>query len=119
MLPATIAYGKFPTALLPLCSDMKKTEPQQIGDIINEVFRRSGSEGDAARYRALVNWVNVVGPGINKLTTKRYVTESGAIHVYISSAAVKADLMFMRSSLIDSLNDYAGAPDVITELVIH
>lgn len=98
---------------------MKKTDPQQIGDIINEVFRRSGHQADADRYRALTNWVNVVGPGINKLTTRRYVTESGAIHVYISSAAVKADLMFMRPALIESLNEYAGAPGVITELIIH
>lgn len=98
---------------------MKKTEAQPIGDIISEVFKRSGSENEAARYRALVNWVNVVGQGVNKLTTRRYVTDSGAIHVYISSAAVKADLMFMRSSLLDSLNEYAGAPGVITELVIH
>lgn len=98
---------------------MKKTEAQAIGDIINEVFARSGHQADADRYRALVNWVNVVGPGVNALTTRRYVTESGAIHVYISSASVKADLMFMRRSLIDSLNEYAGAPGVITELVIH
>ncbi|MDE6513848.1 MAG: DUF721 domain-containing protein [Muribaculaceae bacterium] len=98
---------------------MKKTEPQPIGDIINEVFRRSGHQADADRYRALTNWVNVVGPGINALTTRRYVTEAGAIHVYISSAAVKADLMFMRRSLLDSLNEYAGAPGVITELIIH
>ena len=97
---------------------MKKTEAQPIGDIINEVFARSGHQADAARYRALTNWVNVVGPGVNALTTRRYVTESGAIHVF-SSAAVKADLMFMRSSLIDSLNEFAGAPGVITELIIH
>ena len=98
---------------------MKKTEAQPIGDIINEVFARSGHQADAARYRALTNWVNVVGPGVNALTTRRYVPESGAIHVFISSAAVKADLMFMRSSLIDSLNEFAGAPGVITELIIH
>ncbi|MDE6223549.1 MAG: DUF721 domain-containing protein [Muribaculaceae bacterium] len=98
---------------------MKKTEAQPIGDIINEVFARSGHQADAARYRALTNWINVVGPGVNALTTRRYVTESGAIHVFISSAAVKADLMFMRSSLIDSLNEFAGAPGVITELIIH
>lgn len=98
---------------------MKRTDAQPIGDIINEVFQRSGSENEAARYRALVNWVNVVGQGVNKLTTRRYVTDSGVIHVFISSAAVKADLMFMRGALIDSLNEYAGAPGVITELVIH
>lgn len=98
---------------------MKKTEPQQIGDIISEVFRRSGSEENADRYRALVNWVNVVGPGINKMTSRRYVTEQGVMHVYVASASVKADLMFMRQRLIRGLNSYAGRDGVITDLVIH
>lgn len=98
---------------------MRRTDAQLIGDVINEVFQRSGHESDAARHRALVNWVNVVGAGVNNLTTKRYVTPTGAIHVYISSSAVKADLMFRRSALLEALNGYAGAPDTITELIIH
>jgi len=98
---------------------MKKVEAQQVGEIIQDVFRRAGQQDNADRYRALVNWVNIVGPGINRLTTRRYVTDSGVMHVYISSAAVKADMMFMRAKLIDALNSYAGTPGTITDLVIH
>lgn len=98
---------------------MKKTEPQQISDIIRDVFDRAGQTDNANRYRALVNWVNIVGSGINRLTTRRYVTEQGVMHVYISSASVKSDLQFMRDRLIEQLNSYAGAPDTITDLIIH
>lgn len=98
---------------------MKKTEPQQIGDIIREVFERSGRKDNADRHRALVNWGNIVGGGINRLTTRRYVTDAGVMHVYISSAALKQELMFRRSRLIDELNRYAGTPETITDLVIH
>lgn len=98
---------------------MKRIEPQQVGDIIQEVFRRSGNEENAARYRALVNWLNVVGKGINAQTTRRYITEQGVMHVYITSAAVKSDLSFMRGQLIAALNGYAGAPDVVKDLIIH
>jgi len=98
---------------------VKKTEAQQVGDIIQEVFRRAGQQDNADRHRALVNWVNIVGQGINQMTTRRYVTDKGVMHVYITSAAVKADMMFMRDRLIAQLNEYAGAPGVITELVIH
>lgn len=98
---------------------MKKTEAQQIGEIIQDVFRRSGQQENADRYRALVNWVNIVGPGINAMTTRRYVTEQGVMHVYVTSAAVKSDMMFMRHKIIEELNSYAGAPGVITDLVIH
>lgn len=98
---------------------MKKVEPQQIGEIIHDVFRRAGQEDNADRYRALVNWVNVVGSGINRLTTRRYVTDQGVMHVYIASASVKADLMFMRPRLIADLNSFAGREGVITDIVIH
>lgn len=98
---------------------MKKIEPQQVGDIIRDVFRRAGQEENAERHRALVNWVNVVGPGINAQTTRRYVTERGEMHVYITSAAVKNDLMYLRSQLIENLNAYAGRPGTITDLIIH
>ncbi len=98
---------------------MKKVEPQQIGDIINDVFRRAGQTDNVERHRALINWVNVVGVGVNKLTTQRYVTETGVMHVYITSAAVKNDLMFMRTQLLEALNAYAGSPNAITDIVIH
>lgn len=98
---------------------MKKIEPQQIGDIINDVFRRSGQTGNVERHRALINWVNVVGTGVNQQTTRRYVTDNGEMHVYITSAAVKNDLMFMRTKLLEALNSYAGAPDAIKDIIIH
>lgn len=98
---------------------MKRTDPQQIGDIIREVFVRAGQKDNADRYRALVSWGNIVGSGINRMTTRRYVTDLGVMHVYISSAAVKQDLMFQRERLVRELNVYAGADGTITELVIH
>lgn len=98
---------------------MKKIEPQQIGEIINDVFRRSGQTANVERHRALINWVNVVGTGVNQQTTRRYVTDDGIMHVYITSATVKNDLMFMRSKLLEALNAYAGAPDAIKEIIIH
>ena len=98
---------------------MNKIEPQQVGDIIQEVFERAGQKDNADRYRALVNWGNIVGSGVNRLTTRRYVTEQGVMHVYISSASVKQELMFRREQLVRELNVYAGALDAIKELVIH
>lgn len=98
---------------------MKKIEPQQVGDIINDVFRRAGQEDNACRHRALVNWVNVVGQGINQKTTRRYVTDDGVMHVYIASAAIKQDLMFMRQKLLEALNSYAAHPTAITDLILH
>lgn len=98
---------------------MKRTEPQQIADIIEDVFERSGNKDNAGRYRALVSWGKIVGGGINSMTTRRYVSNEGVMHVYISSAVIKQDLMFQRERLVHELNVYAGVSDAITDLVIH
>lgn len=98
---------------------MKKTEAQQIGDIIHEVFVRSGMEGNEARQKACMMWSEIVGPSVNRHTTRRYVTEQGVMHVFINSASLKGDLSFMRSKLIEQLNDFSGIPGTITDLIIH
>lgn len=98
---------------------MKKTDPQQIGEIIDDVFARAGQADNAARYRALVNWVNIVGPGIQRYTSRSYVTPQGVMHVFLTSATLKSDLQFMRPKLLEELNRYAGAPGIITDLIIH
>lgn len=98
---------------------MKRTEAEQIGEIINDVFRRAGQTENACRHRALAMWPEVVGQGVNRQTTRRYVTEDGEMHVFITSAALKSDLSFMKAQIIKTLNEFAGNPDSITDLIIH
>ncbi len=98
---------------------MKRTEAQSVGDIIHEVFVRSGMEGNEARQKALMMWPDVVGPTIARATTRRYVTADGIMHVYLNSASLKSDLQFVRSRLVDQLNQYAGKSDAIRDLILH
>lgn len=99
---------------------MKRTEPRLINDIINDYLRADGLEDVAARQRACAMWPEIVGPGINRLTSRRYVTDDGVMHVYLTSASLKQELSFMRQSLIESLNRTIGSDaTVITDLIIH
>lgn len=98
---------------------MKKIEAQQIGEIIHEVFVRSGLEDNEARQKACMMWTDIVGPTVNRHTTRRYVTSDGVMHVFVNSASLKSDLMFMKSRLIDQLNEYSGMANAITDLIIH
>ncbi len=97
---------------------MKKTEAQSIGEIIHEVFRRAGMETNEAEHRVLYLWGEIVGAGVNRLTTQRYVADGGVMHVYIASGPLKNDLRFMRSSLISQLNAAVGT-NAIKDLIIH
>lgn len=96
---------------------MKRTQPQSVSEIINEVFSHSGMSQAVAEQRVCYLWPEIVGPGVNRYTTRRYV-DHGTLHVYLSSASLKDELSYMRQSLIDQLNQAAGS-QVINAIAIH
>ena len=96
---------------------MKLTEAQSIKSIIDAVIIDSGMASTFDEQKLCYLWPEVVGQGINRYTTRRYV-ENGVLHVYLSSASLKNELNFHRSRLTEELNKAAGK-DVIKNIIIH
>ena len=96
---------------------MKRTEAQSIKDIIDVALTQSGISSTIDEQKLCYLWPEIVGQSINRYTTRRYV-ENGILHVYISSAALKNELQFHRTRLMDELNRATGK-NVITNIVIH
>ncbi|MCM1092438.1 MAG: DUF721 domain-containing protein [Bacteroides sp.] len=96
---------------------MKRTEPKLLGDIIRESLQRDGIETRFDEQRAAYMWGDIVGPGVNRYTTRRYI-ERGVLHVFLSSAALKQELTFMRQSIIKALNEAVGS-GVVKDIVLH
>ena len=96
---------------------MKRTDPMSIRQIIDKVLDNSSRKNEYREQRAMSYWPDVVGPGINRLTQRRYVSR-GVLHVYVSSAPLKTELEFQKSSIVAALNSLAGA-EALTELRIH
>ena len=96
---------------------MKRTDAQSIAEIIGDFMQQEDIESAVLEHKALQLWSNVVGPGVNRMTTERYV-DDGVITVKISSAALRNDLMLSRSSIIEQLNNLVGKP-VIKEIIFR
>ena len=96
---------------------MKRTDAKSIAEIIGDFMQQEDIEGAVLEHKALQLWSNVVGPGVNRMTTERYV-DDGVITVKISSAALRNDLMLSRSSIIEQLNNLVGKP-VIKEIIFR
>lgn len=97
---------------------MKRRYPQPISQIIDQAFEMVGAADTMRRQRLCAFWPDIVGPGVNRLTTRRFVDDK-TLHVYITSAVVKNELMFQRQALIDALNRAIGDPPVITDIQFH
>jgi hypothetical protein len=96
---------------------MKRTEPKSIHSIIDDVLRQASLTDTFREQQACYLWPEIVGPGVNRYTTRRYV-DHGKLHVYISSAPLKSELQFMKAHIARQLNAAVGA-EAITEVVIH
>ena len=96
---------------------MKRTDAKSIAEIIGDFMQQEDIEATVLEHKALNLWGQVVGPGVNRLTTERYV-DDGVITVKIASAALRNDLMLTRSSIINQLNQLVGKP-VIKEIIFR
>ena len=96
---------------------MKRTEAKSIAEIIADFMQQEDIEDAVLEQKALRLWQQVVGPGVNRMTTERYV-ENGVITVKITSAALRNDLMLTRTSIIAQLNGLVGK-SVIREIVFR
>lgn len=96
---------------------MKRTYPKHIAGIIDEAMERAGLTENLNAQKAAAAWIDVVGPAINRYTTRRYVS-GGVLHVYLTSAPLKNELSFNRDRLISAINRVVGA-EVITDVHFH
>ena len=96
---------------------MKRTNAKSIAEIIGDFMQQEDIETAVLEQKALRLWSQVVGQGINRLTTERYV-DDGVITVKIASASLRNDLMLSRSNLIAQLNNLVGKP-VIKEIIFR
>lgn len=96
---------------------MKRREPKSFAEIFDENMARAGATDTMARQRACYLWPEIVGPGVNRYTYKRYV-EGSQLHVYLTSAPLKNELSYLRESLLRQLNAAVGQ-EALTNIIFH
>lgn len=97
---------------------MKRVEAQSVGQIIREMVQSQGMADNFNQQRLNSLWPEVVGPGINRYTSRRYVIR-GVLHVFLTSAPLKQELQFQKQRLIQALNQATGEGQVITDIKFH
>ncbi len=94
---------------------MKRTRPEPIGDIVRQFLAHEHLDNRLDEQRAAMLWPDIVGPGVNRYTVSRRVKD-GVMVVQISSAALRHELMMVRTALCRRINEAIGR-DVIKDIV--
>lgn len=95
---------------------MKKQNNLKLGDALKDLLETYQLDGKLAEVKLVEAWKNTLGTMINNHTQKIHV-QNGKLFVKLDNAALKNELMYSKSKLIISLNEYVGK-EVITEIII-
>lgn len=96
---------------------MKKNQAELIGEMIRKVMREQGLESPLNEYKLIQAWRDVLGNAIASYTTNLYI-KNQILHVYLTSPALRQELMMGREQLVKNLNQYVGA-QVIVNIIFH
>jgi predicted nucleic acid-binding Zn ribbon protein len=96
---------------------MRKSNTQKIGDVISDYLRELNIDKKVLETRLINSWPILVGPTIARQTEKLYI-RGGIIYVHISSPVLRNELSFMKTRIVEVLNEQAGEK-VITRVVLR
>lgn len=96
---------------------MKRTQATTIGEIVQDYLKKKNLDVALDEHRASALWPQIVGQGINRYTVSRWVKD-GVMHVQLSSAPLRNELMLNRSRVIATINEALGR-EVIRDIVFY
>ena len=87
---------------------MKKIEPEAIKTLLDKFLNDNTmlSTG-VAEARAEAAWAKVVGESTAALTQKIYI-RNGTLHVFVSSAVVRSEIIMNRKRIAAAINREVG-----------
>ncbi|HOX78507.1 MAG TPA: DUF721 domain-containing protein [Bacteroidales bacterium] len=94
---------------------MKSSNDRPLGDVIREIIETYRLEGKLNEIKILHSWENVVGNMIARHTKNLYIRNNKLI-VKVDSPALKNELTYSSSLILEKLNAAAGCK-VVDEIV--
>jgi len=94
---------------------MKISNDRSLGEVIRELIETYRLEGKLNELKVIHSWEKVVGEMIARHTKDLYI-KSGKLFVKIDSPALKNELTYSTSMILENLNKEAGSK-VIEEII--
>lgn len=93
---------------------MRRTQVQSLAEALTDYLRDSGLEKPILERQVAELWPQVMGETVARLTRKVEV-EQGVLKVWLSNAALRAQLFECRFDLVRKMNEAVKA-DVIRDV---
>jgi predicted nucleic acid-binding Zn ribbon protein len=94
---------------------MKTSNDRSLGEVLKELIETYRLEGKLNELKVIHSWEKVVGEMIARHTKDLYI-RNGKLFVKIDSPALKNELTYSSSTIVENLNAEAGCR-VIEEVI--
>lgn len=95
---------------------MKRTKTEELGNVIESFLNNSRLGDKMNESKAEDVWEEVAGPVLAKCATNVRVYK-GVLHVHMTMAAARQELMMRKQETIDQMNEKLGK-DVVKDIFI-
>lgn len=96
---------------------MFKRKTENLSDVLLRSLRQLGLETPLLQKRLIDSWPAVAGSIAQKYTEEIYIRNQTLV-VHLTNPALRADLMMMRSQLVERLNKTVNS-QVITDIQLR
>ena len=96
---------------------MRRKRTKSRAEWVREYRREMRIEGKLKEVEAIKSWEIIAGKAIARRTKKVYIEDS-VLYVHLSSPLVRNELMMMKDTLIERMNEMAGET-IITSVILR
>jgi predicted nucleic acid-binding Zn ribbon protein len=96
---------------------MRRSKTISLADAIKDYITEMNLGEKLAETSLINSWEEIVGKAISSRTSKIYVKEH-VLYIHLTSSVVRNELMMLRESLRNKLNERAGK-EIIRDIVLR
>jgi predicted nucleic acid-binding Zn ribbon protein len=96
---------------------MRRSKTITLADAIKDYITEMNLGQKLGETAVINSWEEIVGRAISSRTSKIYIKDQ-VLYIHLSSSVVRNELMMLRESLRDKLNEKAGT-EVIRDIVLR
>ena len=95
---------------------MRRSKTISLAEAMKDYLKEMKLESKLVEVGVVSSWEETVGKAIASRTSKVYIRE-GTLYVHLKSSVVRNELMMIRDTIKERLNEKAGS-EVVREIVL-
>ena len=95
---------------------MRKSNTQKIGEVVKEYLDEMKLSQKLKEVSIVKSWEELMGKAVANRTKSIYI-KNKVLHIHLNSSVLRGELIRMRQSIIDRINEKAGE-QIIEKIVL-